>query len=115
MGANLKVGKTIKALANLTTPPAPPAPFTPWGVARRRTPALPPAYPPPSQFCPLRAGALDARACEKYCFSLVGSPVFGTSVILFCAHFVDKKCLLTDFLFHFFTPEITPHPFRNAL
>ena len=36
MGANLKVGKAIKALANLTTPFAPQNPFAPWGVARRR-------------------------------------------------------------------------------
>ena len=36
MGANLKVGKTIKDLANLTTPFAPQNPFTPWGNARRR-------------------------------------------------------------------------------
>ena len=34
--ANLKVGKTIKALANLTTPFAPQNPFASWGVARRR-------------------------------------------------------------------------------
>ena len=30
MIANLKVGKTIKALANLTTPQTP---FAPWGVS----------------------------------------------------------------------------------
>ena len=36
MFANLKVGKTIKALANLTTPFAPKNPFASWGVARRR-------------------------------------------------------------------------------
>ena len=34
--ANLKVGKTIRALANLTTPQTPQAPFAPWGVPRRR-------------------------------------------------------------------------------
>ena len=34
--ANLKVGKTIKALANLTTPLTPQNPSAPWGVARRR-------------------------------------------------------------------------------
>ena len=33
MRANLKVGKTIKALANLTTPFAPWNPFAPWGVS----------------------------------------------------------------------------------
>ena len=36
MIANLKVGKTIKALANLTTPQTPQTPqtpFTPWGVS----------------------------------------------------------------------------------
>ena len=36
MSANLKVGKTIKALTNLTTPFAPQNPFIPWGNARRR-------------------------------------------------------------------------------
>ena len=33
MIANLKVGKTIKALANLTTPLTPQTPFAPWGVS----------------------------------------------------------------------------------
>ena len=33
MIANLKVGKTIKALANLTTPQTPQTPQTPWGVS----------------------------------------------------------------------------------
>ena len=33
MIANLKVGKTIKALANLTTPQTPFTPFAPWGVS----------------------------------------------------------------------------------
>ena len=33
MIANLKVGKNIKALANLTTPQTPQTPFTPWGVS----------------------------------------------------------------------------------
>ena len=33
MIANLKVGKTIKALANLTTPLTPQNPFAPWGVS----------------------------------------------------------------------------------
>ena len=33
MGANLKVGKTSDALANLTTPLAPQNPFAPWGVS----------------------------------------------------------------------------------
>ena len=33
MRANLKVGKTIKALAYLTTPFAPWNPFAPWGVS----------------------------------------------------------------------------------
>ena len=33
MVANLKVGKTIKALANLTTPQTPQTPFAPWGVS----------------------------------------------------------------------------------
>ena len=31
MIANLKVGKTTKALANLTTPQNPQNPFAPWG------------------------------------------------------------------------------------
>ena len=33
MIANLKVGKTIKALANLTTPLTPQTPFVPWGFS----------------------------------------------------------------------------------
>ena len=33
MGATLKVGKTIKVLANLTTPSAPLTPQTPWGFS----------------------------------------------------------------------------------
>ncbi len=33
MIANLKVGKTIKALANLTTPLTPQTPFAPWSVS----------------------------------------------------------------------------------
>ena len=33
MIADLKVGKTIKALANLTTPQTPQTPQTPWGVS----------------------------------------------------------------------------------
>ena len=33
MIANLKVGKTTKALANLTTPLTPQNPFAPWGVS----------------------------------------------------------------------------------
>ena len=33
MGANLKVSKTIKALAYLTTPFATQNPFAPWGVS----------------------------------------------------------------------------------
>ena len=33
MVANLKVGKTIKALANHTTPQNPQTPFAPWGVS----------------------------------------------------------------------------------
>mgnify|MGYP003399736936 len=33
MIANLKVGKTTKALANLTTPLTPQTPQTPWGVS----------------------------------------------------------------------------------
>ena len=33
MIANLKVGKTNKAIANLTTPLAPQNPFAPWGVS----------------------------------------------------------------------------------
>ena len=33
MIANLKVGKTIKAIANLTTPQTPQTPQTPWGVS----------------------------------------------------------------------------------
>ena len=33
MCANLKVGKTIKALANLTTPQTTYTPFAPWGVS----------------------------------------------------------------------------------
>ncbi len=33
MVTNLKVGKTIKALANLTTPQIPQTPQTPWGVS----------------------------------------------------------------------------------
>ena len=33
MIANLKVGKTIKALANLTAPLTPQTPFAPWGVS----------------------------------------------------------------------------------
>ena len=33
MATNLKVGKTIKALANLTTPFTPQTPFAPWGVS----------------------------------------------------------------------------------
>ena len=33
MIANLKVSKTIKALANLTTPQTPQTPQTPWGVS----------------------------------------------------------------------------------
>ena len=33
MVTNLKVGKTIKAHANLTTPLTPQAPFAPWGVS----------------------------------------------------------------------------------
>ena len=33
MATNLKVGKTIQALANLTTPIAPQNPFAPWGVS----------------------------------------------------------------------------------
>ena len=33
MFADLNVGKTIKALANLTTPLAPQTPFAPWGVS----------------------------------------------------------------------------------
>ena len=44
MIANLKVGKTIKALANLITPFAPWNPFAPWGVspqAKRLPPPLP--------------------------------------------------------------------------
>lgn len=31
--ANLKVGKTMKALANLTTTLTPPIPLTPWGFS----------------------------------------------------------------------------------
>ncbi len=33
MATNLKVGKTIKAIANLTTPQTPYTPFTPSGVS----------------------------------------------------------------------------------
>ena len=33
MFANLKVGKTIMALANLTTPQTPQTTFAPWGVS----------------------------------------------------------------------------------
>ena len=33
MATNLKVGMTIKVLANLTTPFAPQNPFAPWGVS----------------------------------------------------------------------------------
>ena len=33
MFANFKVGKTIKALANLITPLTPQTPFAPWGVS----------------------------------------------------------------------------------
>ena len=33
MGTNLKVGKTNKAIANLTTPQTPQTPQTPWGVS----------------------------------------------------------------------------------
>ena len=33
MFANFKVGKTTKALANLTTPLTPQTPFAPWGVS----------------------------------------------------------------------------------
>ena len=33
MGANLKVGKTIKARTYLTTPFAPQTPFAPWGFS----------------------------------------------------------------------------------
>ena len=36
MIANLKVGKTIKALANLTTPQTPQTHFAPWGVSPQR-------------------------------------------------------------------------------
>ena len=36
MGANLKVGKTIKARTYLTTPFAPQSSFVPWGNARWR-------------------------------------------------------------------------------
>ena len=36
MGANLEVGKAIKALANLTTPFTTQTSQTPWGIARRR-------------------------------------------------------------------------------
>ena len=33
MIANLKVAKTMKAIANLTTPQTPQTPQTPWGVS----------------------------------------------------------------------------------
>lgn len=48
MIANLKVGKTIKALTNLTTPLTPQTPFAPWGVspqAKCLLPLLPPPLP----------------------------------------------------------------------
>ena len=48
MIANLKVGKTIKALANLITPFAPWNPFAPWGVSPQAK--RPPS--PPSPFTP---------------------------------------------------------------
>ena len=45
MVANLKVGKTSDAFANLTTPIAPQNPFAPWGVSpqaeRLHSPTLP--------------------------------------------------------------------------
>ena len=54
MATNLKVGKTNKALANLTTTIAPQNPLTPWGdspQAKRLLSALPagetPAPSPP--------------------------------------------------------------------
>ena len=51
MATNLKVGKTTKALANLTTPLTPQTPFAPWGngpQAERLLSALPALFPTPS-------------------------------------------------------------------
>ena len=45
MIANLKVGKTIKALANLITPFAPWNPFAPWGVSPQAKRLLSPSPP----------------------------------------------------------------------
>ena len=45
MGANLKVGKTIKARTNLTTPFATQNPFAPWGVSPQAERLQPPTSP----------------------------------------------------------------------
>lgn len=61
------------------------------------------------------AGAPDARSREKFRFRISAHSLSEHRFSYFSLIFIDKNGEIADFFIHFFTPIITPHPFRNAL
>lgn len=71
-----------------------------------------PAIPPP----PSRTHALPMHArAENFVFRISAHSLSEHRFSQFSHYFIDKNGEIADFLVHFFTAIITPHPFRNAL